>query len=394
MKKSAPLFDSDSLVLGAFVSNVFIHSHRLAYAQVDADLRVVQASPNFATLTQTAVEIAEGQSICELFWEFVGAEAVLQAILRGDEPELVLERINRELPDGSVIYLTFRVLPLKECHPMEGLLVLVEDVTASGQLEQQLVQDRNQLRLTQSQLAHVNQELERLSSFKSFMLSMAAHDLRSPLSSIYLYADLINGTLFENPPEVQRERLHHITDSVERLTQLIIDLLSWDQIEQGRLTIHPQSCDLGELIRKVLHSAVIISDLHGQKMELVLPSEPFYLWIDPDRMHQVIYNLVDNAMKHTPSDGLVLIRLYQQDQQAVFQVTDTGSGITDEQRARLFQMYNRTDQSYERGVRGTGLGLFIVKTLVEAHGGSVSVESQVGAGTTFTVRLPLVEAMP
>jgi signal transduction histidine kinase len=364
-------------------------SHGLAYAQIAPDLTIVEASPNLKELvTPTAAEVV-GQPLTELFWEFIGAEETLFAILRGESSHYHLEWVNFVLPDGSTTYLTFEVVPLDAAEPGAGLLFLVEDATAHGVLEQAVMQDRNDLRLIQAQLAATNAELQRLLQFKSLILSIASNEFRTPLTTIRLYA----GLLKQDPPHVtsedRRRFIATICGQADRLDYLVNDLLDLDRIESGRLILERARCDLSSLVREVADEMNAIVIPRRLSLTLDLPETPLVVDGDQDHIRRIIYNLLSNAVRYTPEGGRIQVAGKSEAEAVVLQVTDTGPGMTETQLAHLFQPYYRTEEARRSSFAGAGLGLFIVKHLVEAHAGHIKVDSQPGQGTTFTVHLPL-----
>ncbi len=384
-----PPFDSNVLVLGAQVARAFIQAHRVAYARITPELRVSQASPNFGLLVLNPDAYSQGALLSEILWEFVGAESALTDILNGTEVHYTIERVNRELPDGTTLYLTFQVLPLDDQHPEIGLLLLIEDVTASGRLEQRVIQDRNELRLAQAALERANQELERLNRFKSFMVSMVAHDMRSPLSAILLCTDMLRDEWEAAHLPDQSRQLNLITSQINWQTSLIDNLLSLDQIERGKLPIQLVFCDLGALVQNVLADLKSIADSHKLTFTLNLPDPPIQVEADRGLIKQVIHNLVSNAIKYTPMGSHVKINLEQDVNRAVLKVSDNGPGMPPERVSQLFQPYYRTEEVLRSLAPGSGLGLFIARTLVDAHNGYIMVDTRLGEGTTFTVSLPL-----
>jgi len=364
-------------------------SHGLAYAQIAPDLTIVEASPNLKELVTPTAEDVVGQPLTELFWEFIGAEGALAAILRGESSSYHLEWVNFVLPDGSTTYLTFEVVALDAAEPGAGLLFLVEDATAHGVLEQVVMQDRNDLRLTQARLAATNAELQRLLQFKSLMLSFASSEFRTPLTTIRLYA----GLLKQDPPQVtledRRRFIATICGQADRLDYLVNDLLDLDRIESGRLILERARCDLSSLAREVADEMNAIVIPRRLSLTLDLPETPLVVEGDPDHLRRIVYNLLSNAVRYTPEGGRIQVVGRSETEAVVLQVADTGPGMTETQLAHLFQPYYRTEEARRSSFAGAGLGLFIVKHLVEAHAGHIEVDSQPGQGTTFTVHLPL-----
>ncbi|MBI4631474.1 MAG: PAS domain-containing protein [Chloroflexi bacterium] len=381
--------DTSPIVLAARAAQALMQEHRIAYAQLAPDLTIVHASSNLRDVIHDPTPQIEGSALTDLFWEFVSAEEPLYAIMRGEANDYRLERVNREAGDGSIAYFTFHVVPLDELNPVLGLMLIVEDVSQTSHAEQRMMQDRNELRLLQSQLARANEELQRINRFKSFLLSMAAHDLRAPLTSILGFA----GLLTNDPPVLgepeQKQALAMIEAQGHRLEHLISDLLDLDQTERGKLVISFKLCELTELIREVMKPLDVTRELRQITLKLDLPKMPVQLQADRERLRQILNNMISNAIKYTPEGGHIEVAARAESDDAVIQISDNGKGMTEEQLSHLFQLYYRTDDARQSKVKGTGLGLFIVKTLVDAHHGRIDVTSKPKQGTTFTVRLPL-----
>jgi signal transduction histidine kinase len=380
----------DPILLAARAAAVFTCTHRLAYAYLAPDLTFVWASANFEKLLDSPKMPIEGQLLTDRLWGFIGAENDLLAVLHGQAADYTIEQVNHTRPDGSLAYLTYRVTRLEQEGETNGLLLVIEDVTEASILQQHVTQDRNELRLVQAQLSHAIVELQRLNRFKSFVLSMAAHDLRSPLTVVRGYADLLLKALERGKP-VDREALATILTQADRLNQMIANLLNLDQIEHGQLVVKPVPCDLNELIRDVAKTISPMATLGGLSLVLDLPAGPTQVFADPDRVRQILQNVMSNAVKYTPPRGRVDIVARPFEDEAILRVTDTGPGMTAGQVARLFQPYYRTDEARDSTIEGSGLGLFIVKTLVDAQHGAVAVDSEPGRGTTLTLTLPLAQ---
>ncbi len=375
--------DLSDLFLSA--ARQFNRARRFTYASLKPDLTFDHVEQEFARMIGRPGEPMVGRPLTDLLWEFIGLENVLQEIFQGKRPQYRLEHVNREQKGGTIRYLTYLITPLNEIKLNDRLLLLVEDTTDYGRLHQDLVQDRNELRLIRQELAEANEELQQLNRLKSLFLAMAAHDLRGPLTSIHGFAEFLKEDV---TGEKQLEFVEIIAAQSDRLRRLINDLLDLDQIEAGKLVLDRRKCNLNDVVHEVVTALRPTIEMRRQSINVNLPTRPLLIWADSERLTQVLYNLIDNAVKYTPEGGQVRITARRNQESIELEVQDTGRGMTDDQVARLFSLYYRAAEARHIDVPGTGLGLFIVKTLVEAHQGEISVESVPGRGTSFTVRLP------
>ncbi len=381
----------DPLFLAARVAQAYNKTHKLAYAHLSAELRILQISPNFTTLLQTADTALIGQPVDYVLWEFVGAEEELRAVLTGQAPSYRLEYVNREQADGSHSYLTFHVTPLEEKESDDGLLLLIEDVTEYGRLQQQTVQDRNEIQLVQRKLAKANRELILLNQQKSLFLSMAAHDLQTPLSAIYMYTDMLLERKNRTVATQQQEFMEIVRAQSNRLSRLVTNLLDLDRIEQGQMTMQPMECVLNKLVEEVIAVLQIEAQKREISIDVQLPREPLMLWADSAQILQILYNLVGNALKYTLTNGSIQIVAMQTETAVILKIKDSGLGMTEAQKEALFTLYYRTDDAKKSKTKGHGLGLFIVKSLVDAHQGHIEVDTFPEKGTTFTIQFPLFD---
>jgi PAS domain S-box-containing protein len=226
-------------------------------------------------------------------------------------------------------------------------------------------------------------ELERL---KSDFISTVSHELRTPLTSIKGYVDLVlAGDVGPLTPE-QKEFLTIVSQNTTRLTELINDLLEIERLESGKIKFEFAELDLAEVLENVARSLHVNAEQKGLEFLTEIPSG-LKVRGDRERLAQVFLNLLSNAIKYTPA-GTVELRAHQEDDAVVVEVRDTGIGLSESDLQKLFQKFFRSDNPYVRKVGGTGLGLSIAKAIVERHGGTITVTSQLGQGSTFTVRLP------
>ena len=230
-------------------------------------------------------------------------------------------------------------------------------------------------------------ERARLEQAKSDFVATASHELRSPLTSIKGFIELLETTDNENLTERQREFIRIALQSTDRLVELVNDLLDIARIEAGQFEIHPRSVDLRDTVEEVAALMAPRIEAKRQRLDVQIHDPRPPALADPARVRQIVTNLVTNAHLYTPEEGSVTLRLAGDGQGTTITVADTGPGIAPEEVRRLFDRFFR-GSSDGRKSPGTGLGLAIVKSLVDLHGGAVDVQSTVGRGTTFTVRLP------
>jgi signal transduction histidine kinase len=246
--------------------------------------------------------------------------------------------------------------------------------------------------------ARLHQELEAAQALseanrlKAEVISVLAHEMRTPLTSIkgYSTALLMDDVTFS--PESQREFLELINEESDVLQDLIHDLLESSIIDAGLLRLELQPVRLPLIARAVTDQLGHRSEQH--RFFLDFPRDFPIVDADPDRVAQVLRNLLDNAIKYSPHGGLIVVRGEARDDEVVISVADQGLGIAPEHLNRLFEKFFRARSPLGRHVVGSGLGLPIAHSIVESHGGRIWAESQLGQGTTFYFTLPRHSAVP
>jgi two-component system phosphate regulon sensor histidine kinase PhoR len=229
-------------------------------------------------------------------------------------------------------------------------------------------------------------EMTRLADMRRDFVANVSHELKTPLAAIRGYAETLHDGALDEPPTARRFT-ERILQQCRRLQALLDDLLTLSRLE----SVAPAECEPVDLSAVVQRAVDLLGAMAREKqvtLEVEEESAPIVAG-DADSIERMVLNLVDNGIKYNRPEGEVLLRLSQADQHAVLEVSDTGIGIPQESLPRLFERFYRVDKGRARDDGGTGLGLAIVKHVVQAHGGQVDVESRVGKGTTFRVRLPL-----
>lgn len=247
-----------------------------------------------------------------------------------------------------------------------------------------------------AQLEHSRKEREMLEVSRRTLIASVSHDLRTPLASMRAMVEALNDGVVSEPETVSRY-LRTIQNETLHLTTLIDDLFELSQIDAGAMQLHVEPTSLSDLLSDALES--MSAQAAGKKIQIEshvegdLPRVP----LDAPRMQRVLYNLIQNAIRHTPSDGTITLTLRGQLEYVELTVADTGEGIRHADLPHIFDRFYRGEPARTRdsnsAAPGAGLGLAIAKGIVEAHGGSISASSPPGAGAVFKVVLPASPGM-
>ncbi len=234
-------------------------------------------------------------------------------------------------------------------------------------------------------------ELERADRSRSLFLSHVSHELRTPLTSVKGFVENLLDGLTGTLNEKQQRYLARIADNVARLIRMINDLLDRTRIETGQLALSPAEVDLERCVAEVIEQLRPLAVEKHHALTAHYPASALIVWADRDRLIQIVTNLVHNAIKFTPEGGSISVHVIaEQPTQATLRVCDTGPGIQPEFLEKIFDPFFRMAQEQRGSSKGLGLGLSIVKTLVELHNGQIAVRSRPGVGTEFSVMLPLI----
>jgi PAS domain S-box-containing protein len=249
--------------------------------------------------------------------------------------------------------------------------------------------DTNQVIGTVAVLRDFTHEAE-LEQMKNSFIAIVSHELRTPLNAILGYAEMLKEAIYGQVNEKQKNASIRIMTNTERLLGIVSDLLDQAQIEAGKLKIQMVPCKPAEILDNM--RGVMESIASGKKLGLITeldPAMPPNIIGDPQRLQQIMVNLTNNAVKFTDS-GSIHVKVFPHgEKEWQIQVADTGSGIPNEAREYIFESFRQVDGQSTRQHGGVGLGLSIVKQLVELMNGKITVESEIGKGSAFTVTLPL-----
>jgi PAS domain S-box-containing protein len=231
-------------------------------------------------------------------------------------------------------------------------------------------------------------EAERM---KSDFVSFVSHQLRTPLSGMNWMLELANDT--PGLPETARDYIAEARESADRLGGLVNDLLDVSRLESGRLALALEPVQLGELTRSVLDESRALVEAKGHQLRLELSEAAPSVLADAQLMRQAVANLMSNAIKYTPAGGTIEVVLAQEDGHLRWQVKDSGIGIPKAAQPRLFEKFYRADNALAMETEGTGLGLNLVRLIIEQFGGTVWCDSEEGHGATFGFAVPAMEAV-
>jgi PAS domain S-box-containing protein len=259
-----------------------------------------------------------------------------------------------------------------------GHLWMYRDITERKLAERQLLK-------TQTDLEQALVKEKELSDLKSRFVTTTSHEFRTPLSTILSSAELLEYYGHKWTLEKQNKHLHRIQSSVKHMTELLNDVLIIGRAEADKLEINPIQIDLNMFCQELIEE-MQFSDQGEQSIIFTRECINPIVLIDEKILRQILTNLISNALKYSPSHGVVRFNLICDQEYITFVVEDEGIGIPEEDKRRLFQSFHRATNV--RNIPGTGLGLAIVKKCVESYGGTITVESQLEVGTTFTVKLP------
>lgn len=229
-----------------------------------------------------------------------------------------------------------------------------------------------------------------LEELRTEFVSIVSHELRTPLAAIYGAAMTLRRSDVELDEEQRSGLLAVIADESDRLARIVNEILWASRLDSGTLQVSLQSCDGAELARSVAGAARTHLPT-GVELRLTVPAELPPVFGDPDKVRQVLVNLLDNAIKYSPVGGLVELALERRDPRLRFSVRDQGLGVPPAEQGRIFEKFYRLDPTLTGGIGGTGLGLYICRELVQRMDGRIWVESREDGGSTFSFELPLAE---
>ncbi len=379
----------------------------------DSELRLVFANRKFLQLRDIPPELG---AVGTQFEDQIRFRAERCDYGPGDVEELVRQhveqakkfeahRIERTRRNGDA--LEIRGDPL----PGGGFIATYTDITDRKRVEEALCRSElelhaqnadlarakaasekqaNSLAVIAADLTEARQDLEATSRAKSEFLANMSHELRTPLNAVIGFAEIIKNELL-GPLSVPKyhEYANDIYESGRHLLELINDILDLSKVESGRDELHEENIAVADLLRPVMVLVRGRAEKSDVALDVQCPDDLPHLYADMRKMKQILVNLLTNAIKFTEPGGSVMLKTWcSPDSGYVFQIVDTGIGIALADIPKVLSVFGQVDSDLNRSHEGTGLGLPLTKSLAELHSGSLDLQSELGAGTTVTVRLP------
>lgn len=307
-------------------------------------------------------------------------QSPMAEVVSGKRPSVKDAEVHIERPDGSRVTVVVNIRPLKSAQrEVAGAINCFYDITERKHTEEQLCE----------YAARVADSDRRKSEF----LAMLAHELRNPL------ATLRAGLQVQRLTGHDAQAANSVTELMERqvghLVGLVEDLLDVNRIGRGKIELRRARVELATVVNAAVETARSLIERRGQELILTVPPEPIWLHADPLRLAQVVGNLLNNASKFTELGGCIRLTVAPQGEEAIIRVRDNGAGIAADQLPFVFDLFMQAEVAIERSGTGLGIGLALVKNLVELHGGTVEAHSAgVGQGSEFVVRLPIPHEAP
>lgn len=332
--------------------SVLINHLILGIVVVDSEGKIVLTNP----AANAMLDIVD-RNIGEHYTSVIKSYPILSMIDRVRQNHLAQrEEVELWVPHTQIV--DVNIVPYGQGNINDEILILLYDLTA----------------------------IRRLEEVRSEFVANASHELRTPVTAIKGFAETLQNGAMENPA-IAMKFINIIADESHRLEHIIEDILSLSRIEKQQLAINVTSFDLVAKIQSMSH--LFAERLEQKNMQLVLPnSGPIMIETDEQRIENIVTNLIDNAINYSEDNKKIMVRAEESSRMVRLSIIDQGVGIPPEEQERIFERFYRVDKARSRQTGGTGLGLSIVRHLVKTMNGTISVESKVGQGSSFTVRLP------
>jgi PAS domain S-box-containing protein len=395
----SPIKDADGVVIGASKIVRDITDRKRAEAEQQKLVTLVENSTDFIGICDLA---GMPMFVNSAGMRMVGLDDIDHArrtplasfFFPEDQPWIMNEFFPSVLERGhGEVEVRFRHLKSGEARWMAYKVLTLPDAAGQPVAFASVSQDVTERKRFEDTLRRVAIDLSEADRRKNEFLAILAHELRNPLAPISHAIQALR--LAQSDTKSVHAATEMLDRQVGQMVRLVDDLLDMSRISRGKIDLRKDRIELAPIINQAVEATRALHKSMNHELTITLPSHPIYLDADPARLAQVVGNLLNNACKFTDSGGHIWLTVEQDRTQAVIRVRDNGIGIAGDQLPRLFEMFMQLDTSQERSREGLGIGLTLVKTLVEMQGGTVEAYSEgLGRGSEFVIRLPVVAEMP
>lgn len=344
---------------------------------LDAHLRVQVANPAFYKFFRVTPERTENQLIFDLGnrqWDIPELRRLLESILPRQATMVDFEMRHTFEIIGSKTMLLNACTVVQHGGEPQRVLLAIENISERKWLE--------------GQLHESTKKLSTADMLKNEFLATLAHELRNPLAPLRNALEILR--MPHASAKMAEEARDIMSRQITQMVRLVDDLLDVSRITSGKIELRMERTELAPIVRNALEISLPLIEGAGHKLTVLLPDEPLWLQTDPTRLAQILCNLLNNAAKYTKDNGDIRLRAEHIGNEVVISVKDSGIGLPADVLPHIFEMFSQVDSSIERAQGGMGIGLALVKNLVELHGGSVMAQSEgAGKGSEFIIRLPL-----
>jgi two-component system CheB/CheR fusion protein len=343
---------------------------------LDANLRVQTANPAFYKTFHITPEETKDNLFYEIAnhaWDIPELRSMLKDILP-QKTTLTDFEVRQNFKDiGSKIMLLNACSVVRHTNDIPLFLLAIEDISERKYLEEELQEFSYKLTEAHRQ--------------KDEFLATLSHELRNPLAPMHNALEILR--LPSKNPKIASQAYEIINYQLTKMVILVDDLLDISRITNGKIALRKEHTELEKIIKNAVETSLPLVESAKHKLTVILPEEPLWLHADPIRISQVLSNLLNNAAKYTKDNGAIQLSAERKENDILIHIKDNGIGLSSEVLPHIFKMFSQVDTSIDRAQDGMGVGLALVKNLVELHGGSIKVASEgLGYGAEFTVSLP------
>jgi PAS domain S-box-containing protein len=347
-------------------SRLGVMVNRLSDGVMTTDARklIVQVNPAFLHMIGYHGEAVVGCHVKDIIHDELLLDSIDQALIMSPDTFVEITKEIQIVGKNEEKFYSARCAPFRgRTNENLGTITVLHDITA----------------------------LKKMDQMKSDFVSMVSHEIRSPMNSLLMQLKNISDGLAGAVTEKQQEILQRASEKILNLNNLVTELLDLSRIESGLISHEKEQIDM----RQLLTDQITFHSPYAEEKEITLqlncPADLPSILANRQNMEEAFSNLITNGIKYSPAGGTITISVTTENKYLKLQVADTGFGISDEDLEKIFTRFYRVKDSNTRQIHGTGLGLAIVKSIIESHHGKISVVSEVGKGTTFTVFLPLTD---